>query len=631
MEGSEIKPEAAAKGGMNIKLIAIIVVAVLVVAAVGAVLLMGGDEEPEPEATNWLDKGFKLELFYNSGNDVRALACQLMKQGLESLNPGKIEITATGVEWAQYLELRKNGAMPAMFLGWAPDYADPDNYVQPFYHSSGTYASMIGYFNSTLDTMIVEAQSILNTTDRAAAYEDMEMDMYEDCVFIWTAQATQFHAERSWISGYYFNPMQSGLIYNSFDKPDVAPAGAPSSYDGDTFVMATIDGNPESLDPAVGYETAGGEIMQNVYENLIFYNGTSASELIPVLATEVPTVDNGGISADGLQYIFHLKEDVVFHDGTDMTSEDVKYSLARALMLNDPHGPVWMLGQVTIPDYYDYDQGSYSADNSTFTPGIPADVIDDAIWASDDYTIQINLTSAYPAFLYVMAYNVGGVISKDYVELNGGMSYDGYLYMYNHMCGTGPYEFVDWQSSDYISMVRNDAYWDEPAAIKNVIIRQVADAATRILLLKAGDVDCAAIPRFQKADVEGVAGINITQGIGTFNVDFLGLNQALNLTALPNPEKTNVPMDFFADKNVRLAFAHAFDYATYIDSGLKGTAIQPNGPIPEGMFGYSANVPLYDFNLTKAADFLKASDVPAVDAGAGADTVLDMIIARIEI
>ena len=61
------------------------------------------------------------------------------------------------------------------------------------------------------------------------------------------------------------------------------------------LVVATIRGNPESLDPAVDYETAGGEIIQNVYETLMFYDGASADVLKPMLCTAVPTVANGGV------------------------------------------------------------------------------------------------------------------------------------------------------------------------------------------------------------------------------------------------------------------------------------------------------------------------------------------------
>jgi ABC-type transport system substrate-binding protein len=623
MEGSAAEPKKS-KGSMAI---VFLLVGILIGAAIGAgamMMLGGGDEEDT--YGNYLQDGFKLELFYNAGNVNREMACQILKQNLESLNPGKIVITVSGVEWSQYLQLRREGAMPAMFLGWAPDYADPDNYVQPFYHQSGTYASMIGYGNDTLDEMITDAATTLDVDERAAKYKQISMDMYDECVFIWTAQATNFHAERDWLTGYEFNPMFSGQIYYQFDKPDTRPAGAPASYDPNTFLMATISGNPESLDPAIGYETAGGEVMQNVYETLLFYNGSSASELVPVLATEVPTLANGGVSADGLTYIYNLRTDVKFHDNNTMTSEDVRYSIERALAINDPHGPAWMLGQVLIPDYYDYPAGAWNDTQGKFIPGVPVDVIADAVWASDAETIQFNLTTAYPAFLYAMCYNVGSVISKAWVGANYGFNVDDNK-LADDMCGTGPYKFVSWQRDNQIIMKAFADYHEEPAAIENVIIKQVADGTTRILMLKNGEADCVAVPRAQMNDVR-VAGISITEGIGTFNVDFLGLNQDLNLDALPNKDNTNVPADFFADKHVRLAFAHAFNYDQYIKDGLAGTAIQPNGAIPKGMFGYDADVPVYAYDLDLAAFHLFISKTPVEAEGSEANFVSE-IMARI--
>ncbi len=88
----------------------------------------------------------------------------------------------------------------------------------------------------------------------------------------------------------------------------------PANYDPsaavkhpDTFVLATV-GQPQCIDPAVDYESAGGEILNNVYETLVWYNANSSSELKPMLATEVPTVENGGISEDKLNYTFHIRQ-----------------------------------------------------------------------------------------------------------------------------------------------------------------------------------------------------------------------------------------------------------------------------------------------------------------------------------
>ena len=437
-------------------------------------------------------------------------------------------------------------------------------------------------------------------------------------LFVWTAQATNYHPMRDWVTGFVYNPMYSNEIYYPMNKT----AGSPMA---DTYRAATISGNAESFDPAVDYETMGGWLLQNVYETLVFYNGSSSSDLVPVLATEVPTVANGGISADGLTYNFTIRSGVTFSNGNTMTASDVKYSFDRGLMYNDPHGPFWMYGQVLIPDYYDYGMATFT-DAGVMQPEITQAMCDAAIWDKDATHIQFNLTQPYPAFMSALAFNAGSVVDQQWVEANGGLSKAGFDFMKVNMMGTGPFKLASYAVDAYWNLDRNDNYWQGPAPLAHVIITQVPDDTSRIEQLKAGDFDYASVPRQMKASVDGVAGIQISQGNASFNVDFLGLNQKLNLTG-NNPDLTNVPADFFADKNVRLAFAHAFNYDVYINQTWQGTAIQPNGAIPKGMFGYSADIPIYDYDLEKAKTYLKAAKTPT-DTTSSA-SVLDELSAAI--
>jgi len=115
----------------------------------------------------------------------------------------------------------------------------------------------------------------------------------------------------------------------------LATAPTPGLKNPTTFTHLTF-GQPNNLDPAIAYDSASGEVIQQVYETLITYNGASADQFVPLLATEVPTVANGGISADGLNYTFHLKAGVKFHSGHTMDADDVVYSFARVLRMNWP-------------------------------------------------------------------------------------------------------------------------------------------------------------------------------------------------------------------------------------------------------------------------------------------------------
>src|SRR5512142_1011997 len=87
--------------------------------------------------------------------------------------------------------------------------------------------------------------------------------------------------------------------------PTQAQAPTFKSKDPTTFVVQTF-GEPDTLDPALDYETAGSEIIQNTYDTLVWYNKDNVHQLVPWLATDVPTASNGGISSDGLTYTFKL-------------------------------------------------------------------------------------------------------------------------------------------------------------------------------------------------------------------------------------------------------------------------------------------------------------------------------------
>lgn len=615
MEGSSSASGAKPAGRSKTTMIIAIVVVVIIIVAAAAVLLYK-PSTPEPTPTNWLDKGFKLEIYYNSGNAGRQQACQILKTNLESLNPGKIVVTVTAVEWAKYLELQQAGKMPVFFVGWAPDYADPQDYVQPFYRSGGAFAPYIGYSNATLDAKIDAAAAQLDPDLRALQYKQISMDMYKEAVYIWCSQATNFFAARAWISGYYFNPMYSNLYYYALDKI--------STTRPDTFIYGEISGNPQYLDPAIDYETAGGEVLQNVLETLIWYDGASAANLIPMLSLNVPTVADGNLTTDGLHYTYHIREGVKFHSNDTLTAYDVAFSIERAIRLNDPHGPVWMIGEIMIPNFYSYKAGTFDAGTGALVGGVNnTTAINKAIWVKDMYTVQFNLTTPAPYFNAAMAYTVGCVLSKNNTMAHGGLNKTGYNWVNTNPIGTGPYKFTGFNSSQYITLQRWDGYWRTPAKIKNIILLQVADANSRILQLKNGDLDAAAIPRAQRESVMNVTGVTVISGFPTFSIDFMGLNQDIDMTGL-DKNLNNIPSNFFADTNIRLAFAHALDCPLLIQTFWKNTAIQPNGAIPKGMFGYSADVPVFSFNLTLSKQLLKAAPLPLTGGIANSFKVVEM-------
>ncbi len=352
----------------------------------------------------------------------------------------------------------------------------------------------------------------------------------------------------------------------------------------DTFVVATY-GDARWLDPAVDYESAGNEILQNCYETLVFYNGSSTTDLIPVLATVIPTVENGGISEDGLNWTFHIRSGVKFHDGNVMTPEDVAFSIQRTLKINHLGAPSWILGQALIPGYVN---------------GVAIDsaLINDCVsYDNTNMTVTFHLAIKYPAFIQGLAYTVASVTEKAWVQANmpqGDQFGVRTTYLSTHIMGTGPFKLADWAQKQYIRLDRFDDYWQGPAKLAHVLIKQISSQATREMLLFSGDADMIAVNAEYRNDVRNRADVRIVEGLTTYNIGFIGLTQ--NITVDPNLAIGDIPANFFSDIHLRKAFVAAFDDQKYIRDVLQGAAVQPNSVIPNGMFGWTNDTPyqMYD-------------------------------------
>lgn len=394
----------------------------------------------------------------------------------------------------------------------------------------------------------------------------------------------------------------------------------------DAFIMVSI-GEPDYLDPAIDYETAGGEVSMNVYETLVWYDRESATDLIPVLATEVPTIENGLVSDDGMNYTFNIRDGVTFHDGTDMTAEDVVYSVQRAIRMHDIHGPSWMIEQVMTNYLSFYIDGETTVGDWAAAEGAPdwllegagldtADVLTEdhnqavaefMVTQVDDDTVNFRLTKPYPAFIKICAYTLMSVVSQDYVEAHGGVvNGEQNEHMTENTCGTGPYMLPagGWEFGTKIHLVRNDNYWGDAPALKDIYLVTATDQNTRILMLQAGDADCIALSIEYESLFATDDDYDITKGLPTFDMTFAGFNMDIDEVEAAS-WGSDVPSDFFTDSAVRSAFVRLFDAEIFLENVMKGNAIQPNGPIPKGLFGYDEDIPTYDYNLEEAKAFLE--------------------------
>ncbi len=328
-------------------------------------------------------------------------------------------------------------------------------------------------------------------------------------------------------------------------------------------------GEPDSLDPARAEPGGrGGQAIVQVYESLVA-RPIEGPGFEPSLATEVPTQDNGLISDDGLTYTFPIREGVTFHDGTDLTAEDVEYSWDRVIEMDLPEGGA-----------------------SLFT-----DIVD-TTRVVDDFTFEVTLTEPAGWFLAAVVYTpTASIVSQDAVEANGGVvAGEPNEYMDTNMVGTGPHRFVSWDRGASLTFEAFPEYWGEPLDF-DARWEVVPDNSVGLLGMRAGDYDIIEpTPQFA-AELAGDENVCIEEAGFLLEPLHLSFNLDIPVDQLP-PEDT-VPTDFFQDARVRQAFNYAFDYEAYIAAGLEGFG-EPGTYLPPDMLGSDPNAPKYAQDLAEA-------------------------------
>ncbi|MBI3550502.1 MAG: ABC transporter substrate-binding protein [Elusimicrobia bacterium] len=159
------------------------------------------------------EKGFRVAVAYMQGRADRQLACEILKKGVESINP-KFKVDIRAIQWSTYLSAWQAGKLPLVNARWALDFPDPHNAVFPFLHSQGHYAKVAGYSNPRADRVISEAVAEAEPDKRKALYAELQRIAYEDVPQIFTLDTKYVKVYQSWVKGGYYNPiMPYGYFY----------------------------------------------------------------------------------------------------------------------------------------------------------------------------------------------------------------------------------------------------------------------------------------------------------------------------------------------------------------------------------------------------------------------------------
>lgn len=301
------------------------------------------------------------------------------------------------------------------------------------------------------------------------------------------------------------------------------------------------------------------EVDEGVYFALFdpLFGVDDRGEFVPCLAAEVPTVANGGISADGLKWRVKLREGITWHDGKPFTAEDVKFTLE---LLVNPKFKSWRhTGHELVRD---------------LTVVSPTELI----WTMEKPYAPY--ASILASTFIVPKHAFDGVADLNNAPFN------------NAPIGTGPYKWTKRVAGDYIEMAANTAYYGDGPHVERLIVKYIPDLTVMYTQFKTGDLD-----------VVGIQGISADH-----YEEASALADRTVVKAPGSPVETlslNLGLPVFQDKVVRQALYMAVDKASIIDALYFGLPVATESYMPQQAYYYNADLPKHEFNVEKANALLE--------------------------
>lgn len=310
------------------------------------------------------------------------------------------------------------------------------------------------------------------------------------------------------------------------------------------------------------------EVDEGIYFAIFdpLFGVDAEGKFYPLLAAEVPTVENGGISADGLTWKVKLRDDVKWHDGTPFTAEDVKFSLE--LLVN--------------PDFRSWRRAGH-------------ELVTDLTVVSPT-EISWKMKSPYAPYASILAstfivpkHAFDGAADLNDVPFN------------NAPVGTGPFKWVNRVAGDHIEMAANTDYFGDGPYLEKLIVKYIPDLTVLYTQFKTGDIDVI--------------------GLQWITADHYDEAKALAdrvVIKAPNPTVESIGLNLgkpqFQDKAMRQALYAAHDKDTLIDALYYGLPLPTESYVPQQSFYYNPDLPKHEFSVEKAnaildeAGWAKGSD-----------------------
>ena len=328
-------------------------------------------------------------------------------------------------------------------------------------------------------------------------------------------------------------------------------------------VFRRLWADPPTLDPHLTTDTTSAGLVVELFSGLVALN--TDLQLVPDIA------ERWEISDDSMMYTFYIRDNAKFHDGTNITAQDFKWSLERAVSPEtaSPVADTYLGDIVGVEDALE---------------GLTSEI--SGVTVVDDSTLQIQIDAPKAYFLQKLTYPTAYVLQRDNVE-SGGRNWT------DNLNGSGPFKLKEYRIGERIILERNEHYYREPANLDSVSMNLAGGQS--MAMYENDEIDITGVGLF---DLERVLDPNeelnkeLVIAPPDFSVSYVGFN-----TSMP-------PFD---DANFRKALNHAVNKELIAKEVLSELVEPAYGILPPGFPGYNEDLTGLEFDPEKARQLLEES------------------------
>ncbi|MGE4583641.1 MAG: ABC transporter substrate-binding protein [Sphaerochaeta sp.] len=326
-----------------------------------------------------------------------------------------------------------------------------------------------------------------------------------------------------------------------------AQEGVPQAGSGYKDTITVGQGaDVTSFDPHIGKETPAVAVTNHIFDTLV--------DTDPVTGEVVPQIAEKWEVLSPVSYRFHIRKGLKFHNGEDLTADDVKFSLDRAIASASVSYIVDFIKEVKI---------------------------------EDDYTVLVTTKAPYGPTLRNLAVPFAAIVPKDYVTANPDA-------LKTKPVGSGPYKFVSWAQNDSVQLEAYDDYYAGAPETKKLVFKVIPEASQRTIALETGELDIA---------------------YDILVSDLKRVKENKNLSLFEAPSLTCFYISFnmrkapFDNQKVRQAINMAIDRQLLVDTVNSGTGAPADEIIAPAVFGYYSTG-VWEYNPQKAKALLAEAGYP---------------------